>query len=141
MQQLMIIGNLTKDPELRTTATGLSVCSFTVAVNRRQTQQQRKNHQQPEADYFRVSAWRERGEVCAKYLSKGKKVCVIGTVAARAYTTNKGEAAASLEVTADEVEFLSPRDEGQPKQSEPPKQVDQQTGYEQVPMEEDELPF
>ena len=141
MQQLMIIGNLTKDPELRTTATGLSVCSFTVAVNRRQTQQQRQNHQNPEADYFRVSAWRERGEVCAKYLSKGKKVCVIGTVAARAYTTNKGDAAASLEVTADEVEFLSPRDEGQPKQSEPPKQVNQQTGYEQVPMEDDELHF
>ena len=140
MQQLMIIGNLTKDPELRTTATGLSVCSFTVAVNRRQTQQQRQNHQQPEADYFRVSAWRERGEVCAKYLSKGKKVCVIGTVAARSYTTSKGEAAASLEVTAEEVEFLSSRSEGQ-AQSEPPKQVDQQTGYEQVALEEDELPF
>ena len=140
MQQLMIIGNLTKDPELRTTATGLSVCSFTVAVNRRQTQQQRQNHQQPEADYFRVSAWRERGEVCAKCLSKGKKVCVIGTGVARAYTTSKGEAAASLEVTADEVEFLSSRNEGQ-QQSEPPKQVDQQTGYEQVQMEDDELPF
>ena len=140
MQQLMIIGNLTKDPELRTTATGLSVCSFTVAVNRRQSQQQRQNHQQPEADYFRVSAWRERGEVCAKYLSKGKKVCVIGTVAARAYTTSKGEVAASLEVTADEVEFLSSRSEGQ-QQSEPPKQVDQQTSYEQVALEEDELPF
>ena len=140
MQQLMIIGNLTKDPELRTTATGLSVCSFTVAVNRRQNQQQRQNHQQPEADYFRVSAWRERGEVCAKYLSKGKKVCVIGTIAARAYTNSKGEAAASLEVTADEVEFLSSRNEGQ-QQSDPPKQVDQQTGYEQVQMEDDELPF
>ena len=141
MQQLMIIGNLTKDPELRTTSTGLSVCSFTVAVNRRQTQQQRQNNQQPEADYFRVSAWRERGEVCAKYLSKGKKVCVIGTVSTRAYITSKGEAAASLEVTANEVEFLSPRDEGQAQQSEPPKQVDQQTGYEQVPMEDDDLPF
>ena len=140
MQHLMIIGNLTKDPELRTTATGLSVCSFTVAVNRRQNQQQRQNHQQPEADYFRVSAWRERGEVCAKYLSKGKKVCVIGTVAARAYTTSKGEAAASLEVTAEEVEFLSARDKGQAPR-EQPKQVDQQTGYEQVPMEDDELPF
>ena len=140
MQQLMIIGNLTKDPELRTTTTGLSVCSFTVAVNRRQTQQQRQNHQQPEADYFRVSAWRERGEVCAKYLSKGKKVCVIGTVAASAYTTSKGEAAASLEVTADEVEFLSPRDESQ-AQREPEKKVDEQSGYEQVQMEDDELPF
>ena len=93
-----------------------------------------------EVDYFRVSAWRERGEVCAKYLSKGKKVCVIGTVAARAYTTSKGEVAASLEVTADEVEFLSSRSEGQ-QQSEPPKQVDQQTSYEQVQMEDDELPF
>ena len=140
MQQLMIIGNLTKDPELRTTATGLSVCSFTVAVNRRQSQQQRQNHQQPEADYFRVRAWRERGEVCAKYLSKGKKVCVIGTVAARAYTTSKGEAAASLEVTADEVEFLSPRDESQ-AQREPEKKVDEQSGYEQVELETDDLPF
>ena len=139
MQQLMIIGNLTKDPELRTTATGLSVCSFTVAVNRRQTQQ-RQNHQNPEADFFRVSVWRERGEVCAKYLSKGKKVCVIGTVAARAYTTSKGDAAASLEVTADEVEFLSPRDEGQ-AQREPEKKVDEQSSYEQVELEEDELPF
>ena len=140
MQQLMIIGNLTKDPELRTTATGLSVCSFTVAVNKRQTQQQRQNNQQPEADYFRVSAWRERGEVCAKYLSKGKKVCVIDTVSTRAYTTSKGEAAASLEVTADEIEFLSPRDEGQ-AQRETEKKVDEQSGYEQVPMEDDDLPF
>ena len=130
MQQLMIIGNLTKDPELRTTATGLSVCSFTVAVNRRQTQQQRQNHQQPEADYFRVSAWRERGEVCAKYLSKGKKVCVIGPVAVRTYTANDGTTRATMEVTADEVEFLSPAGE---------VKKDQASGYEQV--ETDELPF
>ena len=141
MQQLMIIGNLTKDPELRTTATGLSVCSFTVAVNRRQTQQQRQNHQQPEADFFRVSAWRDRGELCAKCLSKGKKVCVIGPVTVRMYQASDGSTRASLEVTADDVEILSSRDEGQPKQSEPPKQVDQQTGYEQVLMEDDELPF
>ena len=126
---------MTNDPELRTTTTGVNVCSFTVAVNRR-----KKIEGQPEADFFKVSAWRERGELCAKYPSKGKKVCVIGTVAARAYTTSKGEVAASLEVTAEEVEFLSPRSEGQ-AQSEPPKQVDQQTGYEQVALEEDELPF
>ena len=121
---------------MRTTQSGKNVCNFTVAVNRKKT----PNNQNPEADYFRVSAWEQRGEVCAKYLSKGKKVCVIGTVAARAYTTSKGEVAASLEVTAEEVEFLSPRSEGQ-AQSEPPKQVDQQTGYEQVALEEDELPF
>ena len=138
MQQLMIIGNLTKDPELRTTNSGKEVCSFTVAVNRRQTQQQRQNHQQPEADYFRVSAWEERGRVCNQYLSKGKKVCVIGTVTARAYKNKDGEPAASLEVLANEVEFLSPKGEGQ-RQQEP--QVDQQSGYQQVELEQDELPF
>ena len=131
MNSLHIIGNLVKDPELRTTASGLSVCSFTVAVNRRKT-----NGNQPEADYFNVTAWRERGEVCAKYLSKGKKVSVVGPVSVRAWESN-GKHGASLEVTAEEVEFLSPRSEGQQAQPEP--QVDQQTGFQQV--ETDELPF
>lgn len=126
MQHLTIIGNLTKDPELRTTSNGKEVCSFTVAVNRRKT----PNNQDPGADYFRVSAWEERGRVCAKYLQKGKKVCVIGTVSARAYTNSKGEAAASLEVKADEVEFLS---------SAGGSNIDAQTGYEKV--ETDDLPY
>ena len=105
MQQLTIIGNLTKEPELRTTTSGKEVCSFTVAVNRKKT----PNNQEPGADYFRVSAWEERGRTCNKYLKKGSKVCVVGTVSVRPYTNNKGEASASLEVKADEVEFLSPK--------------------------------
>ena len=133
MNKLVIIGNLTKDPELRTTATGLSVCSFTVAVNRKGSQQKDKEQ---EADYFNVTAWRERGETCAKYLSKGKKVSVVGPVSVRTWESN-GKHGASLEVTADEVEFLSPRSEGQPAQPEP--QIDQQTGFQQV--DTDELPF
>ena len=103
MNSLHIIGNLTKDPELRTTSTGLSVCSFTVAVNRKKT----KDGQQ-ETDYFNVTAWRERGETCAKYLSKGKKVSVVGPVSVRTWESNEKHGA-SLEVTAEEVEFLSPR--------------------------------
>ena len=102
MNKLTIIGNLTKDPEFRTTATGLSVCDFTVAVNRKKSQDG-----QPDADFFHVTAWRERGEVCAKYLAKGRKVCVIGPVSVRTYTGNDNVTRASLEVTADEVEFLS----------------------------------
>lgn len=134
MNSLHIIGNLVKDPELRTTATGLSVCSFTVAVNRRKT-----NGNQPEADYFNVTAWRERGEVCAKYLSKGKKVSVVGAVSVRTWESN-GKHGASLEVLADEVEFLSPREQAQEPVQEP--QIDQQTGFQQVQMEdEDDLPF
>ena len=131
MNSLHIIGRLTKNPELRTTSTGLSVCSFTVAVNRKKT----KDGQQ-ETDYFNVTAWRERGETCAKYLSKGKKVSVVGPVSVRTWESN-GKHGASLEVTADEVEFLSPRSEAQPSQQEP--QIDQQTGFQQV--ETDELPF
>jgi single-strand DNA-binding protein len=106
MNRLTIIGNLVRDPELRTLSSGVSVCSFTVAVNRR-----RKVEGQPEADFFRVSAWRQLGENCAKYLEKGRKVAVVGSVEARAYQANDGTTRASLEVNADDVEFLSSRNE------------------------------
>ena len=105
MNKLTIIGNLTKDPELRTTQSGVSVCSFTVAVNRR------KKDQQEETDYFRVTAWRERAEICAKWLIKGRKVCVIGPVSVSTYAGQDGKTYANLEVLADEVEFLSSKEE------------------------------
>ena len=77
MNKLTIIGNLTKDPELRTTASGINVCNMTVAVNRRRA------GSDPETDFFGVSVWRGLGESCAKYLRKGAKVCVIGAVGVR----------------------------------------------------------
>ncbi len=107
MNKLTIIGNLTRDPELRTTSSGINVCDFTVAVNRRNRRDDQNN--QPEADFFRVTAWRQLGEICAKYLAKGRKVCVIGSVSVRTYTANDGSTRASLEVTADDVEFLTSR--------------------------------
>ena len=106
MNSLHIIGNLTADPELRTTTGGKEVCTFTVAVNRRQ----RDKNGNTQTDYFRVSAWNERGRVCNQYLGKGKKVSVVGAVSVRPYTNSKGEAAANLEVLADDVEFLSPKE-------------------------------
>lgn len=109
MEKLQIIGNLTRDPELRTTQTGISVCSFTVAVNQRPSKAQREANQQPPAKFFRVTAWRELGENCAKYLLKGRKVYCEGTVSTSAYTANDGKPAAGLEMTADNVEFLSSR--------------------------------
>lgn len=134
MNKLFITGNLTRDPELRVTATGLSVCSFTVAVNRRKS----NNPNQPEADFFRVTAWREKADLCAKFLEKGKKVAVVGPVSVSTYTGNDGETRTNLEVTADDVEFMSPRVSDIPVEE--PKR-DAQTGYEQVHMETDELPF
>ena len=154
MNKLMIIGNLTRDPQLRTTQTGVNVCDFTVAVNRKASAQQRQNGQQPEADFFRVTAWRERGETCAKYLAKGRKVCIIGPVSVSQYTGNDGVTRATLEVTAEEVEFLTPRSDssgsGNGNGSSPtPQATAHQTAAQTppaassgfTPVEDDDLPF
>jgi single-strand DNA-binding protein len=139
MNKLTIIGNLTRDPELRTTSTGLNVCTFTVAVNRRRS----GNSNQPEADFFRVSAWRQLGENCQRYLAKGRKVAVVGAVSVSTYTGNDGNTRASLEVTADDVEFLSSRNEdagyapAAPAQSIPAAPA--MNGFEEV--DDEDLPF
>lgn len=106
MNKITIIGNLTRDPELRTTQSGVQVCSFTVAVNRRRT-----DGNQPEADFFRVTAWRKLAENCGKYLAKGRKVAVVGSVSVSTYQGNDGQTKASMEVTADDIEFLTPKGE------------------------------
>lgn len=141
MNKVFIVGNLTRDPELRSTRDGISVCSFTVAVNRRVRNAEAG---QPEADFFRVTAWRQLGEICAKYLAKGRKVSVTGTVSASAYTAQDGSARASLEVTADDVEFLTPRGEvgdvpAAPRAQAPAPAAPQSNGFVQV--DDDELPF
>ncbi|MCQ2458554.1 MAG: single-stranded DNA-binding protein [Clostridia bacterium] len=135
MNKLTLIGNLTRDPELRTTSSGVNVCDFTVAVNRRKT----ANNQNPEADFFRVSAWRQLGENCAKFLAKGRKVCVIGPVSVRTYTGSDGTTRASLEVTADDVEFLSSRNEDASGDFSPAPAASQPAGF--TAVETDELPF
>lgn len=106
MNKLILIGNLTADPQLRTTPQGVSVCDFTIAVNKR-------GGQNNETDFFRITAWRQLGENCAKYLAKGRKVYVSGPVSARTYQANDGNTRVSLEVTADDVEFLSSRNDAQ----------------------------
>ena len=134
MNKVFIVGNLTRDPELRTVRDGIAVCSFTVAVNRR-------NHGaeagQPEADFFRVTAWRGLGENCNRFLAKGKKVSVVGPVSVSTYTAQDGTTRATLEVRADDVEFLTPKSEANGVVAQP--RVDAQTGFVQV--EDDELPF
>lgn len=107
MNKVFLIGNLTRDPEMRTTQDGVNVCSFSIAVNRRKSQ----NGNQPDADFFRVTAWRQLGEICAQYLAKGRKVAITGRVSASAYIGNDGAARANLEVQADDVEFLTPKGE------------------------------
>lgn len=134
MNKLTIIGNLTRAPEMRVTNTGLDVCTFTVAVNRRVAKDAH-----PEADYVRVTAWRELGKNCGKYLDKGRKVCVVGPVRAAGYMDSQGQVRATLELTAEDVEFLTPRQQDAPMNAPAPAPVPDAQGYTQV--EDDELPF
>lgn len=135
MNRLTIIGNLTNDPVLRTTQSGTSVCSFDVAVNRRKTQ----NNQQPQADFFHVSAWREMGETCEKYLSKGRKVAVVGSVSVNTFQGRDGKTYANLEVMASEVEFLTPRTDSGASPAADQNTVDPESGYQRV--DDEKLPF
>lgn len=126
MNHLTIIGNLTKTPETRTTQSGSTVCTFTVAVNRR--------GKDSGTDFFRVSAWNKLGESCQSYLDKGRKVAVVGRVSVSTYQVSDGTTRASLDVMAEEVEFLSPKGEDKPQQAAPAQQ-----GWTQV--DDDDLPW
>jgi len=143
MNKLTIIGNLTRDPETRTVSTGNTVCSFTVAVNRRRASQ---NANQPEADFFRVSAWDKLGENCQRFLAKGRKVAVVGPVSVSSYEAKEGGTRFTLEVRAEDVEFLSTRqdEQGNPAPSAAPVAstggaVKKDTGFTEV--DDEDLPF
>lgn len=108
MNHITLIGNLTKDPELRMTPNNIPVCSFTIAVNRR--------HGEKQTDFFRVQAWRGLGESCSKYLTKGKKVAVVGELQTRTYEQD-GQTKLAMDVVASEVEFLSPSGKSETSQT------------------------
>jgi single-strand DNA-binding protein len=109
--QTIVVGNLGRDPELSQLPSGSTVCNFTMAVsenwNDRQTGEKREK-----TTWYRVSVFGQQADAVNQYLSKGREVLVIGTVEARAYMNNNGEAAASLELRAQRVQFLSGRDGG-----------------------------
>lgn len=105
MNKVFLIGNLTRDPELRATQSGVSVCSFSIAVNRRFKNQQTG---QQETDFINITCWRQLADLCGRYLLKGRKVAVIGSIQTRTYEAQDGSKRSAFEVVADEVEFLTP---------------------------------
>ena len=131
MNKLYIIGNVTHTPELKNTPNGVPVCSFSVAVNRRDK----------DALFYRVTAWRGLGETCAKYLQKGKKVAVIGELDLRTYTGRDGMERTALEVTASDVEFLSPRSDDQQQQQQQQVPEPELGGFIEVTGDDANLPF
>lgn len=132
MNRLTIIGNLVKDPTSRTTPSGKDVTNFTVAVNRRQKDASGNNV----ADFFKIAAWGELGKSCQQYLAKGRKVAVVGPVSVSTYQAQDGSTKANLDVMAQEVEFLSPRENGGENAQSAPAPAAQP-----VPVPDGELPF
>lgn len=136
MNKIILIGNLTRDPESRTTPSGHTVCNFDIAVNERRGGQDNTL-------YFRIAAWDKTGESCQRYLSKGRKVFVAGPLSYRTYQANDGTTRVSLEVNANDVEFLSSRNDdmagGYAPAPAAPAPMAQSSGF--TAVETDELPF
>ena len=138
MNKVILIGNLTKDPELTTTTSGISVCRFTVAVSRRFTNSEGER----ETDFINVVVWRNLADNCHKFLRKGSKAAVVGNIQTRSYDAQDGTKRYVTEVVAEEVEFVGARvagDEGDAG-SEDVGGQDQGT-TKLTPIQDDSLPF
>lgn len=109
MNKITIIGNVVHTPEKRNTQSGVSVCKFSVAVKRKFRD---KDTGEYATDFFDVQAWRQLADLCERYLEKGKKVAVTGSMQMREYDGKDGGKRRVWELMADEVEFLSARSEG-----------------------------
>ena len=124
MNKIILVGNLTRDPELSTIPSGVSVCKFSIAVNRRAGADGSR-----ETDFFNIVVWRQQGENCAKFLKKGNKVAIVGEVHMRTYEQD-GVKKYFTEVVASEVEFLTPKNGGEDSGA-----------SDMTPIADDSLPF
>ena len=126
------IGNLCGDPQLTTTTNGISVCRFTLAVQRKFANESGEK----EADFIPIVVWRAQGENCYKYLKKGSKAGVAGSIQTRTYDAQDGTKRYTTEVIAEEVEFLTSK---QGQETSKPEPSATQTKFE--PIDDDNLPF
>jgi single-strand DNA-binding protein len=109
MNRIILIGRLTADPELRYTASGTAVASFTLAVNRQRTNQNGER----ETDFINIVVWQKQAELCAQYLRKGRQAAVDGRLQIRTYENKEGQKVRVAEVVAESVQFLDPADRSQ----------------------------
>ena len=140
MNKVMIIGNLTRDPELSTTNSGISLCRFSVAVSRKFANADGER----ETDFLNVIVWRGLAENCHKYLKKGSKVCVCGSIQTRNFEAQDGTKRYITEIVADDVEFLNRSGSGDEgaivKDNDAP--ASQSTPVTKLePIDDDDLPF
>lgn len=131
MQKMFLIGNLTSDPALSATNNGKTVTRFRLAVNRRFSGQ----NGEKVTDFFRITTFGKMAENCSKYLAKGRKCCVVGELHPDTYTDNEGQTRMSLDVVADEVEFLSSKNDGPAEKPKPVNEADF------ADIQSDDIPF
>jgi single-strand DNA-binding protein len=143
MNKVILIGNLANDPEARTTQSGISQSTFRVAVQRRFANAQGVR----ETDFLTVVAWRQNADFCNRYLSKGRKVAVEGSIQTRSYDAQDGSKRYVTEIIADSVEALGSRNEaGAPRSQDngptpPPAAPAGSDGNDFTEVDDDELPF
>ena len=131
MNKVILIGNLTKDPELSTTNSGINYCRFTLAVPKRFAQAGERD-----AEFINIVVWRVQADNCHKYLKKGSKACVVGSLQTRSYDAQDGSKRYVTEVVAEEVEFLSTKSNLDGATS-----ASGSDASELQPIEDDSLPF
>ena len=110
LNKVMLGGRLTADPELKQTQNGIQVASFSIAVNRRVRS---NDNQQPNADFFNVTAWRATAEFVSRYFRKGSSIFVVGTLQNRSWTDQQGIKRYTTDIIADEIHFVDSRSESQ----------------------------
>lgn len=133
MNRVILVGNLSRDPELRTTQSGIACCNFTVAVNRKYVNQQTG---QREADFISCVAWRQTAEFVHRYFIKGNKIGVSGSLQTRSYDAQDGSKRYVTEVLVDDAEFVAPKGDGQTAAQSPG--YGQQTSSQSAPQQRPE---
>ena len=115
LNKVILAGRITADPELKQTPSGVSLVTFSLAVNRRFGSRDGQN-QQPEADFFRITAWRNTAEFIAKYFRKGSAICICGSIQNRSWTDQNGQKRYVTDIIAEEANFVESRNsqDGQP---------------------------
>lgn len=108
LNKVILAGRLTADPELKQTQSGVALVSFSLAVNRRFVSRDAQQ-QQPEADFFRITAWRTTAEFIAKYFRKGSAICISGSIQNRSWIDQQGQKRYSTDIVADEAFFVESR--------------------------------
>ena len=139
MNKAILVGRLTKDPELKTTASGVSVASFTIAVNRRFKNQDGGS----DADFINCVAWRQQAEFICKYFGKGNMIGTVGSIQTRNYDNKDGQKVYVTEVAVEEVHFVEGKAAAHNNNSDMPTvpDVSNNQGFVPMPGGDDDLPF